>query len=622
MIKQISIFALAALMLAGCNNATYVQRESPANIYKDYKGEERAAVLGVGEPLSKRQMQANATMSLKGSLPLDEVMNKMARTFNVAIRWGNGVRDDVRANVLVSDLTFNEVRGYIEDAYDVQLVREGERRILVLPAADAKRVEAFSPGINVSLSQAVRGLAQQCDMNLVITENKDKLANTKVTTSLHDVTCDDAFRALLNPQGLSLQNYGDYYTIGGLPMRQWTVNLYEPVRTETQNVSYEAETDSGDTGGSNMVGSSASVGTTVDRDLWAELTGDLQDLLNNSCSTGSSTTAGASTGGGSDILSPPGTDLSAATTDTNTGAATSSSGSEGSNCGYVRINKSVGLVQMQAPQSVLDTADEIITHTADVASRRLLVEARVLAVTRTRGFDQDGALKAGGRSLNGVQTATFNDVSSVVGNINNELRSLASNTTGGAFSFGGGDLDAVVRLVESYGTTYQLMRPTIEVMDRQRSVLIDGTNRKYFIIETTQQTNADGTPGDETTEVEERTQFVGLQFSVSAQVGDEGEPHTVALQIPMTEVVDTVVIPDGNNSEVPIVSTRLIDQKVRLRDGEIKAVGGLTRTLAVDTESGLPLVRGVPAFGKLFNEENISYEEVEFVVLLQVKRLY
>ena len=277
---------------------------------------------------------------------------------------------------------------------------------------------------------------------------------------------------------------------------------------------------------------------------------------------------------------------------------------------------------MQAAQRILDAAGEIITHTADIASRRLLVEASVLAVTRTRGFDQDGALKAGGEGLNGVQSATFNDVSSVVGSLNGTLRSLAANTTGGAFSASGSDLDAVVRLVESYGTTYQLMRPTIEVMDRQRSVLIDGTNRKYFIIETTQETNADGSPGDETTEVEERTQFVGLQFSVSAQVADEGEPHTVALQIPMTEVVETVVIPDGNNSEVPIVSTRLIDQKVRLRDGEIKAVGGLTRTLAVDTESGLPLVRGIPAFGKLFNEENVSYEEVEFVVLLQVKRLY
>ena len=71
----------------------------------------------------------------------------------------------------------------------------------------------------------------------------------------------------------------------------------------------------------------------------------------------------------------------------------------------------------------------------------------------------------------------------------------------------------------------------------------------------------------------------------------------------------------------PIANTRLIDQKVRIRDGEIKVIGGLTKTVAVDSESGVPLIRDIPALGKLANEEGITFEEVEFVVLLQVKRL-
>jgi type II secretory pathway component GspD/PulD (secretin) len=70
-----------------------------------------------------------------------------------------------------------------------------------------------------------------------------------------------------------------------------------------------------------------------------------------------------------------------------------------------------------------------------------------------------------------------------------------------------------------------------------------------------------------------------------------------------------------------VASTRLIDQKVRIRDGEIKVIGGLTRTLATDNESGLPIIRQISGLGKLFNTEGITYEQVEFVVLLQVKRL-
>jgi type II secretory pathway component GspD/PulD (secretin) len=53
----------------------------------------------------------------------------------------------------------------------------------------------------------------------------------------------------------------------------------------------------------------------------------------------------------------------------------------------------------------------------------------------------------------------------------------------------------------------------------------------------------------------------------------------------------------------------------------VKVIGGLTRTLAVDTESGVPILRDIPVAGKMLNNQNISYENVEFVVLLQVRRL-
>ena len=78
----------------------------------------------------------------------------------------------------------------------------------------------------------------------------------------------------------------------------------------------------------------------------------------------------------------------------------------------------------------------------------------------------------------------------------------------------------------------------------------------------------------------------------------------------------------STSATVPIANTRLIDQKVRIRDGEIKVIGGLTKTIAVDTESGMPLIRDIPALGKLANQEGIQYENVEFVILLQVRRLY
>ena len=601
-IKSLLLLSSVA-MLAGCTDATYLEKESPNKLYKDYTGE-TAHVLGVGEPITKRQMQANATLKLQGRMPLSDVMHRVAMTYNLAVRYSDGVREEKTKEILIAQLTFDEARNYIEDVYDVQIVREGERRLLVLPSINESRVDTFNPGVNVSLSQVVRGLAKQCDYNVVITENKKALSSTFVTTMLEDITCLDAFDALLTPHGLALLNEGDHYTIGGFPTKQWRLDLYEPLREETQSINYSSsisgEEDEG--GAIAASGGSGQVITTNSRNLWKELGVDLTDLIERTCSELKDNHSFAN--------------------DDNTvnSAEIEASASGDDDCGYVRINPNVGLVQMRAPQSVLNAADDIIRKVEDIASRRLLVEARIIAVTKKHGFER-GNQVAASDSDNEFNAVLRGDNVNVSAQLTNALLGFTETSAyGGAFQTRINNIDAAVRLAESFGTTYQLMQPTMEVMDRQRGVMIDGRNEKYFIIEREEETTDLGT--EETITAEEKTQFVGIQFSVTAQVADEGEPHTLAIQVPMTEIDRFVTIPDESNSQVPVVTTRVIDQKVRIRDGEVKVIGGLTRTIAVDNESGVPLLRQMPVAGHLMGDESISYENVEFIVLLQVRRVY
>lgn len=611
--KRILALVLLAVGVAACDTVSYVQTESPANKEKDYR-QEGSSVLGVGEPISKRQMRANAVLRTEGTVSLEDVMARVANTYNVAIRWGDGVDRQLIKDIMIADLTFNEARSYIEDVYRVQIVREGERRLLVLPSADLERIQEFSPGTNVALVQALRGLAQQCNVNLVITENRDTLANTFVTTTLRNITCPDAFDALLAPHGLSLKDNGDYFSIGGLPQRSWNINLYEPLRSETQRVNYSASVsgaeDSGSgssssssstSGNDNVSGGSGEVVVREERDLWAELENDLNTLLNRSC----------------EILR----------------SASGSSGSRGggsSTCGYVRVNRSVGAVEMQAPRGTLMEANRIIRNIEEIAGRRMLVEARVIAVTRDRSYEQEAQLGALLRE-NGRTRASFGFGPS--GDLTVSAAINAINQTDIAGGFAGFDfrgLAGAVRFIESFGTAYQLMQPTMEVMDRQRAIMIDGRNERYFVRES--EVVAADSGNIVNTVARERSQFVGIQFAVSAQIANGDEPHTVALQIPITDIVRFVELNqtfgqgDGQptipfTDLIPVANTRLIDQKVRIRDGEVKAIGGLTRTMAIDRETGVPLLRGAPLAGKLLNEENITFEEVELVVLLQVRRL-
>ena len=195
---------------------------------------------------------------------------------------------------------------------------------------------------------------------------------------------------------------------------------------------------------------------------------------------------------------------------------------------------------------------------------------------------------------------------------------------GGFLGIRDNSIQAVVRFIESFTTSYQLMKPTLEVMDRQKAVLIDGRNDVYFVRES--EVIASNGGNIVNTTAEERYQFEGIQFAITAQIADGDQPHTVAVQIPIIEIVDQEPLVQNFNGtqfsdNIPVVNTRVIDQKVRIRDGEVKVIGGLTRTMAIDSESGVPVLRGAPLLGKAVNEENITYEEVEFLVLLQVRRV-
>ncbi|RYG61752.1 MAG: hypothetical protein EON60_02400 [Alphaproteobacteria bacterium] len=636
----VSALVLLGASLASCNGISYAQRNSPANSYKDFRPEnsQNASVLGMGEPITSRQMAANATITMSGQFDLSEVMQRVAGTYNTAVRWGNGARREKRTNVVMNGLSFDEARNYIEDSFDIQIIKEGERRLLVLPSASEPRLASFNPGNNVSLSQAVRGLAEQCNYNLVINENREQINRIRVTANLKNVTCYDAFEALLNPHGLSIIDAGDYMTIGGLPQRQWTLNLYEPQRSEQVEVNYSSDfsadsgggsgssgSSSGSSGssGSQSAGGSTKVSILYERNLWKSIEDDLNELIKSNCP--SPLDAGDAVQQDAAILPPPtGSEQDPdllQPVQTQSVAATDPTGQPvAPNCGYVRINSSVGLIQMRAPRAVLDEANEIITRVADVASRRLLLEARVLAVSRTRNFNQMANFQVGRRD-NGTTTATSYN-GSVTAALNN---ALATFTGGSNMSTIGGvvvrnnNLDAIIALLENYGTTYELMHPMMELMDRQRATLIDGRNEKYYIPNTETVT---GTATSSSQSFEERNQFLGLQFSATAQISDSpDEPHTVSLQIPITSLAKEIIMP-STSATVPIANTRLIDQKVRIRDNEIKVIGGLTKTIAVDTESGIPLIRDIPALGKLANQEGIQYENVEFVILLQVRRLY
>ncbi len=627
--KKIGLLAICALVLGACsNNVTYTEKENPANAYKDYRGNDKT-VLGVGKTISQRKSEANATISFKSKYSVEEAINKYAKKYSLSVEWEDEVDKFAEKRLTATKQTFNEARAYLEDVYGVSIIRIRDRAIKVMVPATVSKIESFNPGPNVRLSEAVNGLASICDINLVIADYKKVLSTEKITTNLQNISCKQAFEAILDPFGLSLKSRGTHYTIAGLPYKEWQLDLHEQKREESQEVNYSSEFSGGGDdadSGSVISGGKSSTRQTYSRDLWKGLEDDLKELLDQSCKNSK------------DLGYTGGSEIPASLPDPITGQVSggsmesASSASTQKPCGYVRVNADIGVVQMQAPRKVIEKADDMIHTLEEIASRRLLVEARILAVSKTRSFNRGADVSVSGNVGSTDFSLGFNPTtplsgsnSSVAGTLSTLLSTTDGALTGGGLGFKAGDLDAVVRYVESFGTTYALMKPTLEVMDRQKATLIDGRNEKYFL-KTGEIDNSGDTPVV-TTDLEEKIQFVGIQFSVSAQIAEnEDDLHTISLQIPITDILryedeDILLGTETLPIRVPIASTRVIDQKVRARDGEIKVIGGLTKTIAVDKETGVPLLKDVPVAGNAFSEESVTYEDVEFVVLLQVKKL-
>ncbi|MCP4355829.1 MAG: hypothetical protein GY793_09420 [Proteobacteria bacterium] len=643
MIKKY-IVVLLVFALASCSDANvYTKNESPSNAFKDYKGHDKT-VVGIGATISKRKAKADATISYKGNYSLGDAIGKFSRRYDLSVEWDGNTDRFVTGRLTASKQSFNEARTYLEEVFDISIVRVRDRAIKIVLPSTVKKIELFNPGPNVRLAEAVNGLASLCDINLVIADYKDVLAQEKITTNLDNMACTQAFEAILSPFGLSLKNRGSHYTIAGLPYKEWSLQLHEQKREESQNVNYSTEfsgsSSEGETSSGGFIsGGGSKTEVSYKRDVWDSLDSDLKKLIEESCKNSQSMgyeplerKAISQNFNGMDIAAGDQTTI-VATENINYGNNEQKREARKRPCGYVTVNRDVGLVGMQAPKRVLEKADDIINKLEEIASRRLLVEARILAVAKTRSYDRGtdftlmdnikGTKAAIGFSSD---TALRDGTDSVTSAVNNLLNGAAgSAVAGGALALHSSSLDAVVRFVQSFGTTYQLMKPTLEIMDRQKSTLIDGRNEKYFVRNATLDTSGDIPLV--TTEAKERVQFIGIQFSVSAQIAeDEGGLHTVALQIPITEISGYVTLENQAGTFtmkdiIPIATTRVIDQKVRIRDDEIKVIGGLTRTIAVDKETGVPLLKEVPVAGDAFSEESVTYEEAEFIVLLQVKKL-
>jgi type IV pilus assembly protein PilQ len=261
---------------------------------------------------------------------------------------------------------------------------------------------------------------------------------------------------------------------------------------------------------------------------------------------------------------------------------------------YVKINSGTNTVAITASpemtESVLDDLAKI-----DVAPRQVMIEAIVTEMSETaaRALGLDWSLDG-----NDGGSSAFELRNTPPGRADTSLFFTFTefNRTMGDYSV---TFETTLRALEEDGEIDIRANPRLATLNGRPASIFIGREEYYSIV-----TGPLSYPYTKLELIQ-----VGITLEVTPYVSKDDE-ITVAIKPEVSDVTGQ------GASDLPVVSKRSVDTKLRVRDGETITVGGLTLRTENVRSTGVPFLSRIPLLGYLFKQETVAVEEREIVVFI------
>ena len=296
----------------------------------------------------------------------------------------------------------------------------------------------------------------------------------------------------------------------------------------------------------------------------------------------------------------------------------------------VVVSPQSGVVVVRAMPNELREVESYLKAAQLIAERQVILEAKVLEVELSDGFQsginwaavidkvsfgQTGGGKIfdnGSSDLSG-QAITLNPgVAPVSG--------LPASAFGGVFSLAVHDdnFAGFVELLKSQGNVQVLSSPRISSMNNQKAIIKVGTDE--FFVTDVSTTTVTGTATTSTPNIELTPFFSGIALDVTPQISSDGIV-TLHIHPSVSEVTDQQkkISIAGVDQTLPLArsSVRESDSVVRARSGQLVVIGGLMQTKVQDQNARTPGLGDAPAVGGLFRQTKNRSVKSELVILLR-----
>ena len=304
----------------------------------------------------------------------------------------------------------------------------------------------------------------------------------------------------------------------------------------------------------------------------------------------------------------------------------------------VVVSAQSGVIVVRAMPDELRSIDRYLSTTQNIMHRQVLLEAKVIEVTLSDGFQSGinwAALKENGSSSALIgQTgggSLFSDGTSIIdgntGNLNPGALVPVDGTEVSAF--GGmftamlsisGNFAAFIELLETQGDVQVLSSPQVATMNNQKAVIKVGTD-SYFVTDVETNTNTSSATSNTENNVELTPFFSGVALDVIPQISDDNSItlHVHPTVVDVTEQIKNLSISGDTTLSVPLAvsSIRESDTIIRAVSGQVVIIGGLMKTKTVDNENSIPFFGDIPLIGGLFRHNQELTVKSELVILLK-----
>jgi len=301
----------------------------------------------------------------------------------------------------------------------------------------------------------------------------------------------------------------------------------------------------------------------------------------------------------------------------------------------VVLNPAAGVVVIKATPSELRQVENYLKAVQLSIERQVMLEAKIVEVELSRD-SQTGINWAGfGKLLNSKTSITVGSAAPGVtlqgnGNITStDGTSVAPGLGLAASALGKGfyglalqstNFAALMNFLATQGDVQVLSSPRIATLNNQKAVLKVGSDELY-VTGVTSNTTSTGTSTVSTPTVTLQPFFAGIALDVTPQIDDTGQVmlHIHPSISTVSEKQKNIDLGTLGNFRLPLAASTVneTDSIVRVRDGQIVAIGGLMKQVSTSDRSGLPGLQDAPVVGGLFRQTANTVSKRELVIMLK-----